>query len=742
MTKPLQNPKQQTRHMPPLFHPPAMHWLQKILLITFATTLCSINLVAANITLTLSCTAENDLFRTLSNQNIPLQRFADPISAIDNAPPGTPVLILADGYPKTKVAINQNSYDLAKTKNLRLYVEYPAFVPGLSIGDPKTTLWERLVISSDQLGPTLPKQQIMVAHQCYYLPATAASPLLVVAKVAGYNNAVYGIPTNAQPILFSPATNLLVATTKLSHFITGRYAPQREWTILWQHILRTLGASDEIELKWQPLVTPALLPTHLVNQEAESNCFRAAVDWTRNSGLLVPKSDWDALVAKLKKGEEVSANGGPQWKNGDGTYGILEGYASQILPTGHQRVRWPLRADCQAESAMLFALDGSLNNSTESPPLAHNLLDFLYEESGMHGGVRGNPEHPAFGLIGWGAIAPAWEVATYGDDNARAILATIVSAAALQTSKWDKALLKALLANLRTTGKLGFRGDRIDIPQLEKNGWKHFHDASTVSYSPHFEAYSWACFLWAYQHTKYKSFLDRTKTAIRMTMDAYPSKWRWNDNMERAHMLLALCWLVRLEDTPEHREWTRKVAAGLMEMQDKSGAFRERMLGTSGGHYQRPRSNEDYGTNETPLMHEKDDPVSDQLYVAGFALLGLHEAALTLKDDKIADASDKLAAYLCRIQNRSDRLPYLNGSWFRAFDFERWEPWASSGDIGWGAWSIEAGWAQAWGAAIIGLRRREISVWDFIAKTEIAKHWDEVNQLMARSDGRPFLQKK
>ena len=46
-----------------------------------------------------------------------------------------------------------------------------------------------------------------------------------------------------------------------------------------------------------------------------------------------------------------------------------------------------------------------------------------------------------------------------------------------------------------------------------------------------------------------------------MTMAAYPGKWRWTNGIaqERARMLLPLAWLVRLQDTPEHRAWLHRI---------------------------------------------------------------------------------------------------------------------------------------------------------------------------------------
>jgi hypothetical protein len=203
-------------------------------------------------------------------------------------------------------------------------------------------------------------------------------------------------------------------------------------------------------------------------------------------------------------------------------------------------------------------------------------------------------------------------------------------------------------------------------------------------------------------------------------------------------MLLCLAWLVRVEDTTEHRHWLKQVADDLINIQDKTGAIPERFRGAVGSHYQIPQSNEAYGTGETPLLQQNGDPVSDQLYVTGFTLLAFHEAAAVLNDPRIREAEDKLAEYLCRIQIRSKSVPYLNGTWFRAFDFVRWEPWASSGDFGWGAWSVEAGWAQAWTAGVLGLRERKTTIWELTAKTRIRKKVSEVSEEMAQNHGEPW----
>ena len=299
-----------------------------------------------------------------------------------------------------------------------------------------------------------------------------------------------------------------MATTKLSGFVTGRYAPARDWLLVWDRILSALAPERPLQLKFTPAVEPAWGPTAKLPRRFQRQAFTEAARWFASSHLLVHPSEKESLYQALARNEETTAPARLDAPQGDGSLGILEGYASGIRWDGHQLRRLPLRADCNAESAMVLALDARLNRNKRSQAIASNLLDFVYFNSGICRGARADPQHPAFGLIGWGDIAPAWLVANYGDDNARAMLATAVAGASLDTDRWDERLMRALLANLRTTGKLGFRGDRIDLPALGKNGWKPYYQGEVVNYSPHFESYLWACYLWAYRQTGFEPFLE------------------------------------------------------------------------------------------------------------------------------------------------------------------------------------------------------------------------------------------
>ena len=195
-------------------------------------------------------------------------------------------------------------------------------------------------------------------------------------------------------------------------------------------------------------------------------------------------------------------------------------------------------------------------------------------------------------------------------------------------------------------------------------------------------------------------------------------------------MLLPLAWLLRVKDTPEHRAWLMKVARDLIALQTPCGAIREELGQLKMGAYPPPQSNEAYGRNEASLIQANGDPVCDLLYTTNFAFLALHEAAAVTGDAGIARAEQKLAEFLIRCQIRSEAQPALDGGWFRAFDFGRWEAWGSNADAGWGAWAIESGWTQGWITAVFAMRQQRTSLWDLTAESRIARHFDKVRAIM------------
>lgn len=682
---------------------------------------------AGPLPLVFRCAPDNDLYRVLSAGGQQYQRYASATEAVNKAPRGAGVLILADDYPEGLTPVSAEVFEQAARKKLRLYVEYPSELPGLAVGAARTVAWERAVVASDAFAPALEKLRILGIHKVRFLPVALPEADIVMARVAGFDKAVYGLPAkDVHPILFRlPGRDVMAASTKLSQFVRARYAPLEAWGPVWKGVLGWLCPGRTIpELRWTPSVRPSYSAKDALPADVELAAFRRGSAVYANARLLVHPS-WKRLVDQRgNANDSVGEAPKPEWPVGDGSEGVLEGFSSAILPDGSQPIRWTLRNDCVGEASFPMALWSMVDKNADAGRIAANLNDYIYVHSGLAKATRADPKSPSFGLVGWSY--PTSVGVYYGDDNARSMLGTIGAAGVLKSDRWDEPLLRCLLANLRTTGKLGFRDNRIDEAPLQKNGWRYYFNSERISYAPHYQAHLWATFLWAYHKTGHKPFLDRTKNAIRMTMEAYPNQWRWTNGMqqERARMLLPLAWLVRVEDTPEHRGWLRRMAQEMLAFQDASGAIREELGPPGKGAYGPARSNEDYGKHEATLMQQNGDPVSDMLYTTNFAFLALHEAHRATGENLYGDAAEKLAKFLCRIQVRSERRPELDGWWFRAFEFKRWEYWASNADAGWGAWSTESGWTQAWIAAVLGMRHVKTSLWEVSAASRIGRHLD------------------
>ena len=196
-------------------------------------------------------------------------------------------------------------------------------------------------------------------------------------------------------------------------------------------------------------------------------------------------------------------------------------------------------------------------------------------------------------------------------------------------------------------------------------------------------------------------------------------------------MLLPLSFLVRIEDTPGHRRWLQRMADDLLALRHPCGAIREILGDPERGSYGPPKSNDEYGTREATLIQEDGDPVCDLLYTTNYAFLGLHEAAAATGDTGLREAADRLADFLCRIQVCSTAQPYLDGAWMRAFDFELWEYWGSSADLGWGAWSVETGWTNTWIASVLAMRQLGRTLFDTALKERVGERWPFLREEMS-----------
>jgi len=692
-----------------------------------------------DLSLACSCLPENDVYRMLKASEINCVRFDTPAEAIKRVRKGGGVLLLADLYPEQRLVILPELFVLAEKKNIRLYIEFPDRIPGIETGETRHADLERGVITSGIFDEKLPPMRIVALNDCYFIPVTLSSSMITLAKVAGFDRAVYGLPEKNWPVLFKhPGKEILVSTTKLSQFVTARYSPAEACEEIWKMILKWIDPEIKIkDLKWTPVLETAYSRNDELPQDIEKQVIINGLNWIINSRLLIhpswKKQDWKINKIITPGNREININSSLRFSlpPGDGSEGLLEGYKSRIYFNGMQPVQWVLRSDCSGEQASSFILGGALLNKPEWIDIGKNLINFaLYRFNAK--APWSDLSHPAYGLIGFYCSPEKedpWtgrETSFYGAINSRICMSALSSAGLLNNDQWDDRVLQVILSNYRTTGKYGLREDAISSANLLKNGWQYYYNSDKQTIAPFPAAQLLALNLIAYHTTGYEPFLEKTRTAISLLMDAYPDKWRFYNGMQqdRARMLLPLAWLIRVDDTPEHRKWLTFMTKEFIKHQDECGAIYEQ-LGTGPGTFPAQSSNETYGISETSLIQENGDPVSDLLYTLNSGFASLHEVVAVTADPEFMEAENKLAEFLCRIQTKSEALPELNGTWLRSFDFERWEYWGSNGDSGWGAWCAEAGWIQGSIITTFALRQMNASLWELMSKRPLDRYLEK-----------------
>lgn len=677
--------------------------------------------------------ADNNLIQLLEKEGNEIIFCQTKNDALNSAPKGGIVLLLSDNnYPEKIEQLSDKDITLISDKKLNVYAEYFS-IDEDSVSTPKALELERVVVVDSTFSDGLPYMSLLSINGSYVLPVKAENPMLVVAKVAGFDKADYGLAnTESLPLLYQYNENITVATTALSRFASARFSPEASWKKVWESILSDLTNSPYIFNSWLSYVEPTFGKTEKLTDESRKESVKKGIQWFYNGHFLIHdswKEDWvDKYIGDgaMPIGPELPRD----IPDGDGTSGILEGHCSFIYHDGTQKYRYWLRNDVQGESAMAFSLAGKLLNEDNYLKVAHNLNNFSFDR--FRQGARNDPENPNFGLLSWAVTSSG---VYYGDDNARSVLGSIAAASILKDNQWNKKLLECIIANFRTSGQNGFRGERLEEVDIQKNGWQHYYNGDLIMPRPHFESWMWACYLWLYTKTGHKPLLERSKKGIQLTMEGYPNKWIWTNGIqqERARMILPLAWLVRTEPTEEHKEWLNFMVNELLKNQMDCGAIREELGDPSSGTFGKTRSNSEYGLHEAPLIAQNGDPVADMLYTNNFAFIGLNEAAKATNDPKHIEAVNKLSDFLTRIQVKSDGFKSVDGAWFRAFNYNKWDYWASNADAGWGAWSTLTGWIQSWIVSTQVLLEMDTSLWDTINDLPIEEEWSNVKKEMLES---------
>ena len=369
--------------------------------------------------------------------------------------------------------------------------------------------------------------------------------LVSLAKVAGVYNATFGVPKSIQqPLLFEyslskgdfgahhtngsarslsregdyteealpppPPLSVLVATTKLSNMITGRFGPKKAWHSLWTFLLHTrLGLPATVSVpEWDFEVAPtfphpAKLP--VLPAGAAATAVRASATWLMvGSDLLSNGGDphtHGATTCCVHSGSgssnmcayhpcsnaEVCPLGvGRQLPSSVSNLTcIQEGWSSILHWNGSQhRMATFVRTDGNAETSMGLAFASAvLPHSTRARGEAEAWLststqmqDYLWRWSDSQS-TDGTPAtDPAYGIVWWNQQHPGpyahWAEVDYGDNAANVLIGGAATRALANTSSWDLQLLRCMMAEARTTGRYGFRPAALSAGHIRSKGWK------------------------------------------------------------------------------------------------------------------------------------------------------------------------------------------------------------------------------------------------------------------------------
>ena len=209
----------------------------------------------------------------------------------------------------------------------------------MTVGAPRHVQWERAVVASDAFAPALEKLRILGIQDCRFVPVGLGRADIVVARVAAFDHAIYGLPgKDVFPILFEhPRGGLLVATTKLSQFVTGRYAPSDAWRPIWKHVLAWLCPGRTVpELNWIPSVRPSFPREETLPADVERQAFRRGSAVYDHARFFVHPAWQQEYEKAVRVNESVAEKPKPEWPLGDGSLGVLEGFASAVRQDGSQ----------------------------------------------------------------------------------------------------------------------------------------------------------------------------------------------------------------------------------------------------------------------------------------------------------------------------------------------------------------------------------------------------------------------
>ena len=326
------------------------------------------------------------------------------------------------------------------------------------------------------------------------------------------------------------------------------------------------------------------------------------------------------------------------------------------------------RADCCFEVALLHLLAGEMYGNADYSATGRNILDFLYCRSGLL-----NRFNKGFPAACWNWAHTYWWHALWFDDNGWAAACQLIIGSRWKDlddryscSQWGMTLAYSLLEAMDRC--LDFLQDGAPLTEKVESHYDPGKMWSGAVDLPHWSMPVVAAFLAADSVRGDERF---QQTAVRIFRNAE----KYFDYFSSSE----LSYLAMIAPLAE-KAWHDPVFARVRQMVQVK---LEKILETS------PDGLPDAEHFEAP----KGRRLADLIYTVNWAFAGFVSLANGASDGETAGYRDRLAEFLCSIQDESAAAA-LNGCWRGMYDMER-RCWGGGNCFEGGAGSIYTGWTNA-----------------------------------------------
>src|SRR5690606_13928230 len=154
---------------------------------------------------------------------------------------------------------------------------------------------------------------IVGVNGAHLIPVSAKAPILVMAKVAGFDHAQFGLANTPYHTLLFQQDNALVATSSLSNFKTGRFGPSASWKVIWESILGWLTRDDQVALEaFQVDPQPMYKKDEVLPADASEKAIAAGTEWLWTARLFIhPAWEKEAMAKYQPKNGDPNLFFGP-----------------------------------------------------------------------------------------------------------------------------------------------------------------------------------------------------------------------------------------------------------------------------------------------------------------------------------------------------------------------------------------------------------------------------------------------